>query len=321
MGTPGLLCSCSFHLLLLTFSALLFSLLSVNPTQAFFTQDDHFMNLKFNRSLFRDVSRECSLEGKFEAVINRNNPAFLLKLDGKDKTVFTQQTFDCVIKVRTEWYTNRSRRGQWVNGRWQEHNPHQEKYDDNNDLSVMIFDINHGYRRKEDAIRLELVHISKQESRRSNEHGLNTRFFYQKKKFQLPQYVPQHVYGYVLNGFDEIDQWHAESNASVKIDLRRWQTSGSLYFVFTQYRIVSPYHCNTGIEVDCDDLSTVFARCFPTTLLHLFMDDFPFCDFKPLYAVGSNRTSCGSADIFDGRKNIYFLILAISQLIIPLVMF
>ena len=61
--------------------------------------------------------------------------------------------------------------------------------------------------------------------------------------------MPQHVYGYVLNGFDEIDQWHAESNASVKIDLRRWQTSGSLYFVFTQYRIVSPYHCNTGIEV------------------------------------------------------------------------
>ena len=59
----------------------------------------------------------------------------------------------------------------------------------------------------------------------------------------------KHVHGYVLNGFDEIDQWHAESNASVKIDLRRWQTSGSLYFVFTQYRIVSPYHCNTGIEV------------------------------------------------------------------------
>ena len=80
-------------------------------------------------------------------------------------------------------------------------------------------------------------------------NSIKYRFFYQKKKFQLPQYVPQHVYGYVLNGFDEIDQWHAESNASVKIDLRRWQTSGSLYFVFTQYRIVSPYHCNTGIEV------------------------------------------------------------------------
>ena len=51
-----------------------------------------------------------------------------------------------------------------------------EKYDDNNDLSVMMFDINHGYRRKEDAIRLEMVHISKQESRRNNEHGLNTRY-------------------------------------------------------------------------------------------------------------------------------------------------
>ena len=31
---------------------------------------------------------------------------------------------------------------------------------------------------------------------------------------------PKHVHGYVLNGFDEIDQWHAESNASLKIDLR-----------------------------------------------------------------------------------------------------
>ena len=113
-------------------------------------------------------------------------------------------------------------------------------------ILVMMFDINHGYRRKEDAIRLEMVHISKQETRGHHEHGLNTRFFYQKKKFQLPQYVPKHVHGYVLNGFDEIDQWHAESNASVKIDLRRWQTSGSIYFVFTQYRIVSPYHCNTG---------------------------------------------------------------------------
>ena len=30
--------------------------------------------------------------------------------------MITFQTFDCVIKVRTEWYTNRSRRGQWVNG-------------------------------------------------------------------------------------------------------------------------------------------------------------------------------------------------------------
>ena len=53
--------------------------------------EDHFINLKFNRSLFYDVGRECSLEGKFEAVINRTHPAYLLKLDGKDKTVFSHQ--------------------------------------------------------------------------------------------------------------------------------------------------------------------------------------------------------------------------------------
>jgi len=299
MKLPRLVCSVSFPLLFLSFIVLLTSLLTI-PTNAFFSQD-HFVNLKFNRNLFYDVGRECSLEGKFEVVINRTHPAYLLKLDGKDKTVFSHQTFDCVIKVRTEWYTNRSRhQGQWNNGRWQQpswqqqqYQYQQEKYDDNNDLSVMMFDINHGYRRKEDAIRLEMVHISKQESRGQYgqyDHGsMNARFFYQKKKFQLPQYVPKHVHGYVLNGFDEIDQWHAESNASIKIDLRRWQTSGSIYFVFTQYRIVSPYHCNTGIEVDCDDRSSVFARCFPSSLLPLFMDDFPFCEFRPLYSIGSNR--------------------------------
>ena len=110
MTTPALLSCCSFSALLALFIGLLISLLSVNPTEASckfsqncvgkhlnhsivlagFTQD-HFMNLKFNRSLFRDVSRECSLEGKFEAVINRKNPAYLLKLDGKDNTVFSQQ--------------------------------------------------------------------------------------------------------------------------------------------------------------------------------------------------------------------------------------
>ena len=94
-------------------------------------------------------------------------------------------------------------------------------------FSVMMFDINHGYRRKEDAIRLEMVHISKAESRGHHDHGLNTRFFYQKKKFQLPQYVPKHVHGYVLNGFDEIDQWHAESNASIKV--RQSSTMKELY--------------------------------------------------------------------------------------------
>ena len=96
--------------------------------------------------------------------------------------------------------------------------------------------------RKEDAVRLELVHIAKLDKN-------GTRFFYQKKKFQLPQYVPQSLSGYVMYGFEEIAQWHAESNSSVAVKLQRWKTSGSIYFVFTQYRIVSPYHCNTGIEV------------------------------------------------------------------------
>ena len=71
--------------------------------------------------------------------------------------------------------------------------------------------------------------------------------------------------------------------------LPRWRTSGSIYFVFAQYRIVSPYHCNTGIEVDCSDNTAVFAHCFPHTLLNMFLDGIPFCDFRPLEAIASNR--------------------------------
>ena len=92
-----------------------------------------------------------------------------------------------------------------------------------------------------------------------------------------------------MYGFEEIAQWHAESNSSVAVKLQRWKTSGSLYFVFTQYRIVSPYHCNTGIEVDCSDNTAVFAHCFPHTLLGMFLDGVPFCDFRPLQAIQSNR--------------------------------
>ena len=109
MTTPGLVSCSSFPALLVLLTGLLVSLLSVPPTEAcklcnklkhhhysiplagWDNAQQNFMNLKFNRSLFRDVSRECSLEGKFEAVINRRNPAYLLKLDGKDKTVFSQQ--------------------------------------------------------------------------------------------------------------------------------------------------------------------------------------------------------------------------------------
>ena len=57
--------------------------------------------------------------------------------------------------------------------------------------------------RKEDAVRLELVHIAKLDKN-------GTRFFYQKKKFQLPQYVPQSLSGYVMYGFEEIAQWHVD---------------------------------------------------------------------------------------------------------------
>jgi hypothetical protein len=42
--------------------------------------------------------------------------------------------------------------------------------------------------RKEDAINLDLIHIAK-----LDQNG--TRFFYQKKKFRLPQYVPQSLPG------------------------------------------------------------------------------------------------------------------------------
>ena len=44
-------------------------------------------------------------------------------------------------------------------------------------------------------------------------------------------------------------QWHAESNTSLSLHLKRWKSSNSIYLVFTQYRIVSPYHCDKGIEV------------------------------------------------------------------------
>ena len=123
--------------------------------------------LKFNRSQFQDLTDPCSRTGQYEAVINRSHPALLVKLDARYKTLVTYQTFDCLIKVKTE-FRNKS----------------QEYYNENEDIAVMMFDISHGYIRKEDTVKLELVHIAKLDKN-------GTRFFYQKKKFQLPQYVPQ----------------------------------------------------------------------------------------------------------------------------------
>merc|ERR1712106_600600 len=249
------------------FLFLLVIFINVNPTSA------GTQSLKFNRSQFFDLTDPCSRTGEFHAVINKTHPAALLKLDTRYKTLVTYQTFDCIIKVKTE-FGNKSR----------------DYYNENEDIALMMFDINHGYRRKEDAIKLELVHIAKLDKN-------GTRFFYQKKKYQLPQYVPQSLPGYVMYGFEEIAQWHAESNSSVSVRLKRWKSSGSIYFVFAQYRIVSPYHCDTGIEVDCSDNSAVFAHCFPHTLLPLFLDGLPFCDFRPLHAIQSNRTTCSAPGI------------------------
>ncbi|XP_023338150.1 uncharacterized protein LOC111708878 [Eurytemora carolleeae] len=194
-------------------------------------------------------------------------------------------------------------------------NKSKEFYNDNEDIAVMMFDINYGYKRKEDAIKLDLIHIAKLDNN-------GTRFFYQKKKFQLPQYVPHSLPGYVLYGFEEIAQWHAESNSSLAVDLQRWKSSDSIYFVFAQYRIVSPYHCDTGIEVDCNDNAAVFAHCFPHHLLSLFLDGLPFCEFHPLHAIGSNRTTCGATHLGgSGSTNTFLLLLTtLITLIIPAIL-
>jgi len=250
-------------------------------------------SLKFNRSQFYDLTDPCSRTGEFQAVINRSHPASLLKLDTRYKTLVTYQTFDCVIKIKTE-FVNKSR----------------DYYNENEDIALLMFDISHGYRRKEDAIKLELVHISKLDKN-------GTRFFYRKKNFQLPQYVPQSLPGYVMYGFEEIAQWHAESNSSVTVKLKRWKSSGSIYFVFTQYRIVSPYHCDTGIEVDCNDNTAVFAHCFPHTLLPLFLDGLPFCEFRPLHAIHNNRTTCAAPSLSLPQQNIILLAVMFAHLWIP----
>jgi len=242
--------------------------------------------LKFNRSLFEDMSEPCSRLGQYNTLLNRSNPVALLKLDIRYKTLVAYQTFDCLIKVKTE-FMNKSR----------------EYYNDNEDIAVMMFDVNYGYKRKEDAIKLDLIHIAK-----LDQNG--TRFFYQKKKFRLPQYIPHSLPGYVMYGFEEIAQWHAESNSSIAVDLKRWKSSDSIYFVFAQYRIVSPYHCDTGIEVDCDENSAVFAHCFPHQLLSLFLDGLPFCEFYPLHSINSNRTTCGAMDTVGQSSTLTVLTLA-----------
>ena len=112
--------------------------------------------LKFNRSQFEDMTDPCSRTGVFHAELNKSRynrqwrfvtqymtwqyfhlcgcccsrPAALLKLDIRYKTLITYQTFDCIVKVKAE-FMNKSK----------------EYYNDNEDIAVMMFDINYGYRR------------------------------------------------------------------------------------------------------------------------------------------------------------------------------
>jgi len=254
------------HFLLPSFSIVLAFALWLSPNSSHASS----ARLKFNRSQFEDMTDPCSRTGVFHAELNKTRPAALLKLDIRYKTLITYQTFDCIVKVKAE-FMNKSK----------------EYYNDNEDIAVMMFDINYGYRRKEDSIKLDLVHIAKLDPN-------GTRFFYQKKEFLMPKYVPRSLPGYVMYGFESVAQWHAESNSSIAVHIPRWKSSSSIYFVFVQYRIVSPYHCDTGIEVDCNDNSAVFAHCFPSQLLPLFLDGLPFCEFLPIHSTSSNRTTCGA---------------------------
>ena len=85
-------------------------------------------HMKFNRSQFYDLTDPCSRTGQYEAVINRSHPALLVKLDTRYRTLVTYQTFDCLIRVKTE-FLNKS----------------QETYNENEDIAVMMFDVSHGY--------------------------------------------------------------------------------------------------------------------------------------------------------------------------------
>jgi len=246
---------------------------------------------KFNRSMFEDVSQPCSRTGIHHVSLNKTNPTSFLKLDIRFKTMITYQSFDCIIKVRTE-FSNKSK----------------EFYNDNEDIALMMFDIKYGHLRKSEIPKLELIHIARLDSNMS-------RFFYQKKEFLMPQHVPSSLTGYVLYGFEEMAQWHAESNTSLSVNLKRWKSSSSIYMVFTHYRIVSPYHCDKGIEVDCSDNTAVFAHCFPNHMLPLLLDGLPFCDFQPLHSSDSNRTLCKNSAIRKATASSLFMAVTLMQLL------
>ena len=65
-----------------------------------------------------------------KVTLNRSNPTAFLKLDIRFKTMITYQTFDCIIKVQTE-FSNKSK----------------EFYNDNEDIALMMFDMKYGQMR------------------------------------------------------------------------------------------------------------------------------------------------------------------------------
>ena len=85
--------------------------------------------MKINRSLFYDLTDPCTRSGEFQTVVNGSQPASLLKLDNtRYKTPEdTFQTFDCVIKIKTEFVNKVS-----------------DHYDGTEDIALVMFDISHG---------------------------------------------------------------------------------------------------------------------------------------------------------------------------------
>ena len=62
------------------------------------------------------------------------------------------------------------------------------------------------------------------------------------------------------------------------------------------------------LQVDCNDNSAVFAHCFPSQLLPLFLDGLPFCEFLPIHSTSSNRLN---NVFFEGDKTFQINMLVI----------
>ena len=178
-----------------------------------------------------------------------SNPAFLTtQLFLFNSINFFHQIFDCEIEIKTRWSPIKPQshdfyddENNYLSGKTSNNHRHIQ-----NILLVALFDVNHGLRRDEDTITIELSNIPNQRMGR-HENELLSRFFGKKRNFQLPKYDPNQVNGYLLN-LDEIENWHSGFNVAVKINLKKWQKNDSIYLAFSQYTKVEPYHCNTGMN-------------------------------------------------------------------------